>query len=256
VLSSKWADELKIAIDQPSEHQLQELKKFIMSNAHQLKNVYMAGGEPLLIKENAELLSVLLEVNPNIELRINTNLSKTNSGVMDLICQFKNVHWTVSAESTGAQFEYMRYGSKWEEFLENLSKIRALPGHKLTFNMIWGVLNYKGIFECIDYFLGNGFHPNSFILTAIRGPLWLDTRHLPDYMLQLLEEELNNRIKLKPGFLLEDGYRNLLAHIHTPYKKDLATTLDKLQQLDQRRNLDSNKIFTDLYKDINHGKTI
>jgi MoaA/NifB/PqqE/SkfB family radical SAM enzyme len=216
----------------------------------------MAGGEPLLIKENAELLKLLLEVNPKIEIRVNTNLSKTNTQVMDLLCQFENVHWTLSAESIDDKFSYMRYGGNWLEFVENLNRIRAIPNHKLTFNMVWCVLNHTGIFDCIDYLLDRGFHPNSFILTAILGPEWLDTRHLPDYVLQLLDKELTNRIESKPGFLLEDGYQNLLKHIRTPYKKDLATTLDKLQRLDQRRNLDSNKIFTDLYKDINHGQTI
>jgi MoaA/NifB/PqqE/SkfB family radical SAM enzyme len=253
VLSSKWASELKVTVEQPSEQQLQNLKKFIFANAQNLKNIYMAGGEPLLIKENAELLTLLLEVNPEVELRVNTNLSKTDTNVMDLICQFKNVHWTLSAESIHDKFSYMRYGGNWDEFVENWTKLKKIPNHKITFNMVWCVLNHTGIFECIDYFLNNGVHPNSFILTAILGPKWLDTRHLPEYVLQSLDRELENRIKLKPGYLLEDGYCNLLKHIRTPYNKDLATALDKLQQLDQRRGLDSSKIFTELYK-LKEGK--
>jgi MoaA/NifB/PqqE/SkfB family radical SAM enzyme len=255
--SSKWADELKITIQQPSDERFRELKQYVLDNAHQLKNIYMAGGEPLLTKDNEELLEVLLEKNPDVELRVNTNLSKTNTRVLDLICQFKNVHWTISADSIGENFEYMRYGGKWKELLENLERIRHLP-HKLTFNMVWCILNYNAIFDAIDYFLADGFHQNSFILTAIFGPKWLDTRHLPDNVLNSITETLTNKITEKPGYLLEDGYRNLLTHLQQPFalpiqakqpfEKDLAGAFNKLSELDQRRNLDSSKIFKELYK--------
>jgi molybdenum cofactor biosynthesis enzyme MoaA len=255
VLSSKWASELNIAINTPSEHRIQELKKYVFDNLHQIKNVYMAGGEPMLIKENAEMLELLLEKNPDVELRVNTNLSKTDTNVMNLICQFKNVHWTVSAESIGDKFEYIRYGGIWKDFLENLEHIKSLP-HKLTFNMVWCIFNHTAIFECIDYFLTQGFHPNSFILTATLGPDWLDTRQLPKTVLQSLAQEIQRRIDLKPGYLLEDGYQNLLRHTQTSFESNLSDTMHRIQQLDLRRNLDSKIIFKDLYKDINYGKTI
>ena len=251
-LSSKWARELNITIPQPTEERFDELKKYVLDHAAQLKNVYMAGGEPLLIKDNEELHEALLEKNPQVELRVNTNLSKTNTRVLDLICRFKNVHWTVSAESIGEQFEYMRYGGNWTEFLENLERIRHLP-HKLTFNMVWCILNYQSIFDAVDYFLADGFHQNSFILTAIFGPDWLDCRNLPDSVLNSLTTTLEKRIHEKPGYLLEDGYRNLLAHMQKPFEKNLVRAFDKLSKLDTRRNLDSSKIFIELYK-LKEGK--
>jgi len=255
VLSSKWASELNVIVNTPSEQRIKELKNYVFDNLHQIKNVYMAGGEPMLIKENAEMLELLLEKNPEVELRVNTNLSKTDTNVMDLICQFKNVHWTVSAESIGDKFEYIRYGGIWKDFLENLEHIKTLP-HKLTFNMVWCIFNHTAIFECIDYFLAQGFHPNSFILTATLGPDWLDTRQLPKTVLQSLAQEIQRRIDLKTGYLLEDGYQNLLRHTQTSFESNLSDTMHRIQQLDLRRNLDSRIIFKDLYKDINYGKTI
>jgi MoaA/NifB/PqqE/SkfB family radical SAM enzyme len=55
--SSKWATELDIKFDEVPQHRLQQMKQYIFDRADQLKHVYMAGGEPLLIKENLELLS-------------------------------------------------------------------------------------------------------------------------------------------------------------------------------------------------------
>ena len=251
-LSSKWADELKVKVDFPSQNQFNELKSYVFSHAAQLKNVYMAGGEPLLIKENEELLELLLEKNPDVVIRVNTNLSKTNTRVLDLLCKFKNVHWTLSAENINDEYEYLRYGGKWEEFLSNLTLIRSLP-HKITFNMVWCILNYSGIFDCIDYLRSIGFHQNAFILTAALGPDWLDTRHLPDTVLQSIEHQLLYRINERPGFLLEDGYQNLLTHIHKPFDKNLNATFQQLATMDQRRGVDSSKIFTELYK-LKEGK--
>jgi hypothetical protein len=122
--------------------------------------------------------------------------------------------------------------------------------------MVWCIFNHTAIFECIDYFLSQGFHPNAFVLTATLGPDWLDTRQLPKNVLQSLGREIQRRIDLKQGYLLEDGYQNLLRHTQTPFESTLSDTLCRIQQLDQRRNLDSKTIFKDLYKDIDHGKTI
>jgi MoaA/NifB/PqqE/SkfB family radical SAM enzyme len=251
-LSSKWAEELKVKVDFPDQDQFNKLKSYVFSHAAQLKNIYMAGGEPLLIKENEELLELLLEKNPDVTIRVNTNLSKTNTRVLDLLCKFKNVHWTLSAENINNEFEYLRYGGKWKEFLSNLELIRSLP-HKITFNMVWCILNYYGIFDCIDYLRSIGFHPNAFILTAAMGPDWLDTRHLPNNVLQSIENCLLDRINEQPGFLLEDGYQNLLTHIHKPFDKNLELAFDTLAAMDQRRGVDSSKIFTELYK-LKEGK--
>ena len=78
-------------------------------------------------------------------------------------------------------------------------------------------------------------------------------------MLQSVKNTLEIKIGESPGYLLEDSYRNMLHYIQQPFDKNLNDSFDKLSKLDQRRNLDSSKIFTELYKlreGNNHGKTI
>ena len=87
----------------------------------------------------------------------NTNLSKVDTRVFDRICKFKNVHWTVSIETIEDEFEYIRYGGNWQDFLDNLNQINKL-GHKISFNMLWFLLNYDSVFDCVDYFKGLGFY--------------------------------------------------------------------------------------------------
>jgi uncharacterized Fe-S cluster-containing radical SAM superfamily protein len=242
--SSRWADELAINIPTPTDQQRQQFKQYVLDQAHQLRHVYLAGGEPLLMKENLELLDNL---DPQVQLRVNTNLSRTNTQVFERICEFKNVHWTVSVESMHEEFEYIRFGSNWNDFVENLQHIQTL-GHKISFNMIWFLLNPFSVFDCVDYLKTLGFHNNSFVIGALLGPEYLNIRHLPKHVLQLLQDQLEERISAKPGYLLEDSYQNMRHYIQQPFEADLSSSLIKLREMDQRRGLDSTTIFTDLYK--------
>ena len=242
--SSKWASELKIQSSTPTDEQKKNFKQYIYQHAYKLKHVYLAGGEPLLMKENLELLQKL---NPDVQIRINTNLSKVDTQIFEEICKFKNVHWTVSVETIKHEFEYIRYGGKWLDFLDNLKIINKLD-HKITFNMLYFLLNYDSIFECIDYLKELGFHNNSFVIGALLNPDYLNIRHLPEDVLQSVKNKLQTRINEAPGYLLEDSYQNMLHYVQQPFARNLDNSFAKLAELDQRRNLDSSKIFKDLYK--------
>lgn len=242
--SSRWSAELGVSIPTPSPEQQQDFKHYILEQAHKLKHVYLAGGEPLLMKENLELLDRL---SPDVTIRVNTNLSKTDTRVFERICEFKNVHWTVSVETLTQEFEYIRYGANWKDFVDNLQQIQQLD-HKITFNMLWFLLNYDSVFDCVDYLKKLGFHNNSFVIGALLGPEYLNIRHLPKHVLQLLATKLETKIAEQPGYLLEDSYRNMLHYIQQPFEGNLAESLKRIAEIDQRRGIDSSKIFTELYK--------
>lgn len=243
MFSSRWAEELKFYPQMPSLQQLEDFTNYLYQHADKLEHVYLAGGEPLLMKQNLELLKRL---NPKVNLRINTNLSKTETDVFEKICEFKNVHWTVSVETMQEEFEYVRYGGNWSDFLENLVKIQRL-GHKITFNMLWLLLNYESIFDCVNYLKSLGFHNNSFVIGALLDPEYLNIRHLPDNVLQLLQDKLKWQIDQSPGYLLEDSYKNMLYYIQQPFQKNLLGSFEQLKKLDQQRGLNSQNIFKNLY---------
>jgi MoaA/NifB/PqqE/SkfB family radical SAM enzyme len=250
--SSKWSEELKIRHTVPDQQQLTDFKNYIYDHAGQLKHVYLAGGEPLLMKEN---LTLLEKLSPETNIRINTNLSKVDTRVFEAICKFQNVHWTISVETVEDEFEYIRYGGKWQDFLDNLGIIKQLD-HKISFNMLHFLLNYNSIFDCVDFLSAQGFHNNSFVIGALLTPEYLNIRHLPENVLNSVKNKLQDRINQKPGYLLEDSYRNMLHYIDIPFEENIKQSVDRLSELDQRRGIDSRTIFKDFYKDINYGKTI
>jgi MoaA/NifB/PqqE/SkfB family radical SAM enzyme len=253
--SSKWASEHGVVMLTPVDQQVEKFKQYIFKHASQLKHVYLAGGEPLLMKENLEFLELLKQVNPNVNLRINTNLSRVDTRIFELICKFKNVHWIVSVESIESEYEYIRHGGSWTDFLANLKSIQQLP-HKITFNMLHFLLNYMSIFECVEFLQSMGFHNNSFVIGALLKPDYLNIRHLPENVLNSVKDKLKQKINQQPGYLLENGFRNVLTYLDQSAEKNLSKSFEQLSIMDKRRKLNSRTIFKDLYKEENHGKTI
>ena len=250
--SSRWAEELKVHPTVPTDLQRAEFKQYILDRAPTLKHVYMAGGEPLLMKENLELLD---RVNPNVNLRINTNLSKVDTRVFERVCEFRNVHWIVSIDTIEEEFEYIRYGGQWSDFLDNLKTINSL-GHKISFNMLHFMFNHQSLFGCIDYLKGLGFHNNSFVIGPLLTPEYLNIRHLPENMLNSVKQTIEQRLSEHPGYLLEDGLRNLLAYIQQPFNKNLKQSIKEIAELDRRRGISSQATFKEFYNLIeenHHG---
>lgn len=246
-LSSRWAKEL----GQPQKIESDALAKslnFVYDNLQHVEHIYLAGGEPLLMRENQILLEKLLIINPDVEIRINTNLSTLNNDIYRLLKKFKNVHWTISIDNLKEEFEYVRYGGEWNVFLDNL-KILTTDFNIINFNLVWCVLNGQSILDCIDFFVNElGFHENSIIVIPLESPLWLNVNNLPDYKLDKIANNINTKIKqTNSTFCLNNSLVLMLNFIDKNFKKDLNLTFSELQKIDQRRGLDSKKILPGLY---------
>ena len=238
-LSSAWQKELG-QTTRVNETQLAKTKQYVLDNAHNLKNVYLAGGEPLLMKENSELLD---KINPDCTIRINTNLSNIQGPVFQRASKFKNVHWTISVETMDKEFEYIRYGASWDKFLKNLDTIRSLD-HKISFNMLWFILNPYTIFDTVDFFRSFGYEQNSFVIGPLTGPTEYDVRNLNDNTLKDLETRLKARIQGADNrYLLHNSYVNMLIHLDGEFCKQTSKTIQRLKDMDKRRNNNFKNVF-------------
>ena len=247
--SSKWAQELGKKV-KSNKQARQEVKDFVFENIRGLENVYLAGGEPMLMKENLEFLQLLKDKNPDCTIRVNTNLSTTETGIFELLCSFKNVHWTVSVESMEGEYNYIRHHGNWNDFLQNLDVINNLD-HKISFNMLHFILNYKSIHNCIDLLKGKGFHDNSFVIGPLYSPPHLNMLNLPEEMLNNVVQSLKDKLNDNPQGYLKNSYENLLKYYTTTkFEKNLKSFYYKVDIMDTRRNQDSRTTFPELFKEL------
>tara|TARA_B100001093_G_scaffold499343_1_gene548488 strand:+ start:186 stop:1331 length:1146 start_codon:yes stop_codon:yes gene_type:complete len=246
-LSSRWEKELDIKIPKPTNTII--TKEYVLKNLHLLKEIYLAGGEPLVNKDFVTIMNKLYEVNPNCKVRINSNIRNIKTPAYELSKKFKNLRYTISADATNKQFEYIRYPQAWESFETNVATVmQEVPSY--NFNMVLNVLNVFGLFDCIDYLRSIGAHDNSFMIIHAYFPKWCDIRNLPEDILQdflnkcdKYMSETNTSNSLYTSLL---GCKNFVIDRQS-FKKDLQDTQLNLDILNIRRNLNSRKYFPYIY---------
>jgi MoaA/NifB/PqqE/SkfB family radical SAM enzyme len=249
-LSSKWAQELNDYRWSVDDSIVEKNKQYIFDQLAQVNHVYLAGGEPLLMKENQELLEKLIKVNPNVEIRINTNLSKLDTPVFQLLEQFENVKWTISVDAIDSQYNYIRWPGEWSVFLQNLTKLQHRK-KDINFNMVWCALNSTGLFDCIDFLNSQGFQENMYIIQCLASPPELDIRNLPENQILQLKELISARLETANP---SQWFAKCLNTMYNFLDSKSNSTLDDLKKflgtLDQRRNLDSQALFPHIYDSL------
>jgi hypothetical protein len=101
------------------------------ANAHNIKHVYFAGGEPMLIERHYDFLERCIENGSakNMIVEYNTNMSTLPSRVLTLWESFKQVRVGASVDGMGAVLEYQRHPAKWNKILKNLHLLDNTPSN-------------------------------------------------------------------------------------------------------------------------------
>ena len=249
VVSSSWAAELGIHQRMDSE-QVTKLKEYILSNLDHVDHVYLAGGEPLLMKENAELLEELYKVKPTVRIFVNSNIShaQPTNAVYQQLQKFRNIFWIVSAEDVGNRFDYIRHGGHWSEFVKNLTQIEQdFDRHQIGFNCVLCALNGLSMWNFVDWILERGYAPGqcsvNLYYQGTKPQLELDPRVIgQDFVEKILD------CAQQPKYSSLSGIQGLVRNLEqTKQSVGPQVFLDFIQQLDQRRGLDSRLIFPDVY---------
>ncbi len=97
--------------------------------APHLRHIYITGGEPMVTPAHDEMLDRLIERGyaKNIWLEYDTNLSTINNKITSRWKNFNKVHLRGSMDSAiPDQYEIIRFGGKWEKFVNNVGTIKQL----------------------------------------------------------------------------------------------------------------------------------
>lgn len=248
-LSSIIAAERKI-FPVLKEDSFKDAADYFLKNAETLDRIYLAGGEPLLVKENELLIGEIVRVNPKCHILVNTNLSQaSNSRIFDLLISLPNVHWLISAEDMGSRYEYIRYLGKWDNFCENLRYLRSKthPDH-INFNMVYLALNSRSIMDFVRWLQAEGFDSETMGMTWVDHELW-DPSYLPQSLREQIFQDMDD---LYPniGEGLQEAMTKIRNRLEDAPFLNPKILLDNLRALDQSRGLDFTKIFPEIYQEL------
>ena len=153
--SSSIAQEMGVPIRHTSSESAEKLIDFIVRNQHTLKEIYLSGGEPTLIKHNLNLLKRLRK-DLGFTIRINTNLSFIDTNpVIEELKKFPNVLFTISADVAHKEkFNYIRRGADWNAFLKNLTTLKKTH-FTWRVNSVFFVATALYLADTQEYFMNN-----------------------------------------------------------------------------------------------------
>lgn len=229
-----------------------------------LKELYFAGGEPLIIPEHYKILEFMVASGDakNCILRYNSNGLELPDRLFDLWKHFKLVKFNFSIDAYKNKNDYIRYPSKWRDVVSNLHKLDQ-TGDNVIINMACAVqlLNVLYLDELAEWKISQRFKKINLVpfgggligLHLVYLPSYLNIKVLP----QSLKELAKNRIETFLNTYRDTEFVNspsgkqrwegiVKYMMSEDWSSKLPSTIEYLTVSDQTRNTDFRNTFRDL----------
>jgi len=257
-------------------HESLEFWEEIYDQIPNIKHLYFAGGEPLMIREHKLFLEEIVKRGyaKNISVRYNTNGILLNEEIIELWNNFKKVKVSVSLDGMEDRVHYIRYPTDWKTIEQNLRRLDDTPDNiEVNIALAVQILNIKHIPEFIQWKVESNFKKINFdknLIGQTNGggligvhllwiPTWLSLRVLPKedkqevrILFDNLKEWLWNNFtqdeefwKINPyGWKRWEGILDWMdAEDHTYLLPDFR---EYIVTMDQQRSTNFKKIFPEL----------
>lgn len=148
--SSGWAALKGVSVKSGTRPYYEQVCDYLEQHKASIKEVALVGGEPLLLPENVRLLDVVPE-HCTMTLITNGSVDLTNNKVFHKLAQRTRVGWSISFDNTDQQFEYVRYGTSWDQLYNNVKQIQQLMKTKAHWGGIHAVYNIYNATQLVRF---------------------------------------------------------------------------------------------------------
>ena len=224
------------------------------NQAEHIKELYFAGGEPLLIPEHEHILQFMIDYGyaSNCILRYNSNGTEISDKLLEQWTHFKLVKFNFSIDAFGDKNDYIRYPSKWEHIVSNLHKLDNTPDNVVV-NVACAVqlLNVKYLDELVDWKMSQNFKKVNtkqygaglIGLHLVYLPSYLNIKVLPKSEKKLVNERITKLIDKYSSLEFDSDpygkarWLGLLNYINSEdWSHKLPATIEYLSITDKTRN--------------------
>jgi MoaA/NifB/PqqE/SkfB family radical SAM enzyme len=282
-LSSAWYDDAILIADKienrnkPNERiiKINDKSKFwneLETHYEHVQSIYFAGGEPFINEHHFKILQDLIDrqLNSNIKLIVNTNLSTTEfkkEKVLNYYKHFNHVVFGFSIDGSYKIGEYIRKGLDYSQWKLNVREFVNFINERNTMNITYvfqfayGVTNLDNICDFILDLVNDGLLLDAqckFNFQPIMNPIEQSVVSLPPEIFTKFKKDYTNlKIELiSRGFTehfiepLDNEIKSILEYIKSnPFEKTHLNNFYKNQIiLDEIRGEDIFKILPDYRK--------
>lgn len=235
------------------------------SQARNIKELYFAGGEPLLIPEHYKILEFMVEAGAaqGCVLRYNSNGLELPEKLFELWKHFKEVKFNFSVDAVGARNDYIRYPSKWQTVVDNLKRLDDTPDN-ITVNIACAVqlLNVLTVNELVEWKQHQNYkkinlppYGAGLIGThLVYLPSYLNVRVLPKHLKKQVEDRVslfcgknshNQEFVTNPYGMKR--WHGLVKYMNQEdWSHKIPMLIDYLETTDSQRGTDFRKVFPEL----------
>jgi sulfatase maturation enzyme AslB (radical SAM superfamily) len=146
-------------------HENPEFWKEMYAQIPNLKQVYFAGGEPLMIREHKMFLEEIIRQGyaDKILVRYNTNGLLIDDEIINLWTKFNKVKIGFSIDGISDRNYYIRYPSDWDTIVQNLHKLDNTPNNiQVSIATAIQILNIKHLPDFARWKVEQGFKKINF----------------------------------------------------------------------------------------------
>ena len=216
----------------------QEFWDELAESSPRLKEVYINGGEPMLISRHQRYLQKLVNSGRarDVRLTYSINMTKLLEPLREVWKHFAEVHFACSVDAWDQQNFYIRYPSPWESVTANFGKLREWGFHPHVLQTV-SVLNF---FHLDDFYQQwQELYPRTVVaFNDVLDPPWFSPLVLPPQARRIVFARL--KLTLPP---------NLMRQLETMYGNDAqppehwAHLQSHLKAFDETRQLDVRQYF-------------
>ena len=215
IKDQKWDDRNRDYTWYQNNKFLNEMKQ----QATFIKELYFAGGEPLLIPEHYKILEFMVETGnaENCVLRYNSNGLELPEKLFELWSHFKQVKFNFSIDALEERNDYIRYPSKWANVVSNLERLDNTPDN-IVVNIACAVqlMNVLTIPDLVHWKESKNFKKIN-LPPYGAGLIGTHLVYLPSYLnVRVLPKHLKNKVKTRIDNFCESNMVNA-EFVNNPY---------------------------------------
>lgn len=215
-----------------------------------LKQVYLVGGEPMLIEPHYDFLQKVIDSGRagEVTLEYDTNLTAIHGRALELWKHFKKVWLRVSVDDYGDQFNYIRFPANWNMVSKNIEKLYSQYDNiKFDFTITWQVLSAFTTPNLIRYL--SKFTSSKSSIRILSSPGYFDVAILPTKTKQQLIDMYRDIEKEVPEIQVSHLIKYLESNMQEDSEK-LKKFFDYVNRLDVIRKTDWTETFKLLKESI------
>lgn len=230
-----------------------------------LKKVYLTGGEPMLLKENWELIDKMITSGTAAHCKItfSTNCTVVPSKLKDVFEHFQETIINLSIDGTGNTQEYIRSPSRWNLIEKNVRQIVQMANEKTSIYItptlqIYNSQNIVDLFEWADQLSEEFRKPLQMFLLPLSDLPFLSMSTLP----KSLRLKIANQVKLYQSQSKDKPYytgraemiKDLLILLETgdneAFQTHFETFIKFTNMFDKKRNENIKSLLPELFENI------